>query len=324
MMLDVLVEERDLSGGFHPDYTDNVLPLLTAWMRAGERCALVTLVGIDGTAPRALGAQMAVSESGQWCGYISGGCLEQAIALEAADAIEAGRHRLIRYGKGSPYFDIRLPCGSGLDLLIQPLFDARLIEIMNAKLARREAFSLHLDLSNGAAAISERQEPNSLADEKVFVRRYDPSLRCLVIGASPIAFALAEAAACADFETILHVPQSDNLPAISPGIAVRPLMPPYGGSADEWTAAVLAFHDHDREIPVFSELLRSGCFFITAIGSRNAHEARKLALTEAGFSENEIARIISPAGLIPGLKTAPQVATSILAQIIGQARSKAF
>ena len=56
---------------------------LAAWTGRGERCALVTLVGVDGNAPRAEGAQMAVSESGELGRYISGGCLEQAIALEA-------------------------------------------------------------------------------------------------------------------------------------------------------------------------------------------------------------------------------------------------
>ena len=120
MTIDVLNREAFEVKGRSSAYRDNILPDLAAWSERGERCALVTLVGVDGNAPRAEGAQMAVSETGQWAGYISGGCLEQAIALEAVQAIKAGKPRLLRYGKGSPYFDIQLPCGSGLDVLVEP------------------------------------------------------------------------------------------------------------------------------------------------------------------------------------------------------------
>ena len=73
---------------------------------------------------------------------------------------------------------------------------------------------------------------------------------------------------------------------------------------------------------MFSELLASSCFFIGAIGSRNAHAARILALTGQGFSKDEIARIESPAGLVPGLKSAPLVALSILSQVAAKAKEQ--
>ena len=104
MTIDILNRDALEVKGRSSAYRDNVLPDLAAWSGRGERCALVTLVGVDGNAPRAEGAQMAVSESGEWAGYISGGCLEQAIALEAQQAIKAGKPRLLRYGKGSALF----------------------------------------------------------------------------------------------------------------------------------------------------------------------------------------------------------------------------
>ena len=114
-----------VTGGFAAAYRENVIPDLASWTRDGKRCALVTLVGVDGNAPRAEGAQMAVSESRTMVGLPFGGCLEAAIALEAVAAIKAGKPRLLRYGKGSPYLDIRLPCGSGLDVFIKPMRDGR-------------------------------------------------------------------------------------------------------------------------------------------------------------------------------------------------------
>jgi xanthine dehydrogenase accessory factor len=306
-------------------YTDNVIPHLSRWTTAGEKCALVTLVGVDGNAPRAAGAQMAVSETGKWAGYISGGCLEQAIALEAVEVIKSRNPRLIRYGKGSPYFDIRLPCGSGLDILIQPFHDERLITEMERHLAARQPFALRISIADGATAIeslpaSSVREARSMRDGDTFLRLYTPSVRCLIIGTSPIAAALAELAVCSGFDAVFHAPDLEAAPPLPHSVALRPIVPSAEFATDGWTAAILAFHDHEQEMPIFSALLGGPCFFIGAIGSRNAHEARKRALSEAGFSDEVIAGIKSPAGLLPGLKTAPYVALSILAEVVAAAR----
>lgn len=327
MALSILDPRTEPSVRSTSSYTDNVIPHLAEWTAMGKRCALVTLVGIEGTAPRALGAQMAVSESGQWAGYISGGCLEQAIALEAVEAIKAGKHRLIRYGKGSPYFDIRLPCGSGLDVLIQPSLDKHLIGEMEQRIGKREPFSLFIDIAEGGAFIKPAQDHapatmQSHRDGDRFIRSYTPPLRCIVIGTSPIAISLAELAAASGFVTIFHTSDLDAVPPLPPAVSMRSFAPPYAFATDPWTAAILAFHDHEQEMPALSRLLASACFFIAAIGSRSAHEVRVLALRETRVKDSDIARIKSPAGLIPGLKSAPHVALSILAEVVAAAREQ--
>ncbi len=324
MTIEVLNRDAYEVKGRSSAYRDDVLPSLATWSGRGERCALVTLVGVDGNAPRAEGAQMAVSGSGQWAGYISGGCLEQAIALEAVQAIKAGKPRLLRYGKGSPYFDIQLPCGSGLDVLVEPFENESLIQEMRARMERREPFALRIDLESGAAGIeavpADGQSPQSHRKGKDFIRVYTPPLRCLVIGTSPIAVKLAELSAGAGFEAHLYAPDVETLPALPAEVRVHPLVPGTRFPADRWTGAVLAFHDHEKELPVFTDLLRGPCFFLSAIGSRKAHAARQIALESAGFSQPEIDRIQSPAGLVPELKSAPLVAVSILAQVVAAAR----
>ena len=324
MMTTDLLDRPAVSGGFAAAYRENVIPDLASWSSKGERCALVTLAGVDGNAPRAVGAQMAVSETGQWSGYLSGGCLEAAIALEAVAAIKARKPRLLRYGKGSPYLDIRLPCGSGLDVFIQPIRDAALIEDMSERLERREPFALRIDLVTGACQLlTPVGVPfHSHREGNRFFQAYEPALRCLIIGSSPIGVALAELAASSGFESEFYATDPDILPKLPVPVKVRPLKPRLPFAADRWTAAILAFHDHDQEFPFFSSLLPSPCFFIGAIGSRNAHAVRQAVLTEAGFSEAEVARINSPAGLLTGLKTAPCVALSILTQIVAAARDQ--
>jgi xanthine dehydrogenase accessory factor len=324
MTIDVLKRDAHEVKGRSSAYRDNVLPDLAAWTASGERCALVTLVGVDGNAPRAEGAQMAVSETGEWAGYISGGCLEAAIALEAQAAIKAGKPRLLRYGKGSPYFDIQLPCGSGLDVLVEPFENESLIKDMRARMERREPFALRIDFDNGAVSIEgvsgdgEKSHP----ENRGFLRVYTPPLRCLIIGSSPIAVKLAELCVATGFETHLYAPDVESLPALPPEVRSHQLLASTRFPEDRWTAAVLAFHDHEKEMPVFAQLLKGPCFFISAIGSRKAHAARQVALETEGLAQAEIARIQSPAGLVPELKSAPLVAVSILAQVVAAAREQ--
>ena len=64
---------------------------LARWQREGQRGALLTVVGIEGTSPRPLGAQLAVSEGGDVCGYFSGGCLEGELSLVARERRPRGR-----------------------------------------------------------------------------------------------------------------------------------------------------------------------------------------------------------------------------------------
>lgn len=109
-----------LSDGRQLGLGPDVAPLVLA---AGGDAALCTLVGIEGGFSRGLGAQFAVSRDGQRAGDMTGGCLDAALARECEAARSARARRLVRYGMGSPYIDIRLPCGGGLDILIDPFPD---------------------------------------------------------------------------------------------------------------------------------------------------------------------------------------------------------
>lgn len=132
---------------------DDVLPAVSRWRRAGLRVCMVTVVGIEGVGPRPVGAQMAVAENGTYVGYLSGGCLEQAVALEAKAAISDGKNRLVRYGKGSPYFDVKLPCGSGLDLYFDQNLEMALLDRLDELRAARQPLALRTNLATGVSTL---------------------------------------------------------------------------------------------------------------------------------------------------------------------------
>ena len=83
---------------------ENVLPKLLEWSHSGQGVCLATLYHSHGASPRPVGSQMAIAEDGQWFGYLSGGCAEQAIADEGVDVIKQAVNRSVRYGIGSAYF----------------------------------------------------------------------------------------------------------------------------------------------------------------------------------------------------------------------------
>ena len=308
---------------------DDVLPTLRQWHREGVRTALVTLVGIEGGSPRPLGAQMAVAEDGRYVGYLSGGCMEQAVALEARGVIAARENRLVRYGRGSRYFDIQLPCGSGIDLYFDCGIDGAQLDEIEAHRASRRSFVLRTDLATGASSVETWNVSDGSAccrNGEVFARVYYPRPRLLLLGSGPTVSALASLAAATGLDTEVWSP--DEVTRVKVGDAGLTCA---GGSRlsedaiariDFATGVVLVFHDHDIEPPLLAQLLRRDCFYIGALGSRTVHRQRLEALTELGCSGEELARLRAPIGLIQGAKSKATLAVGILAQLMAEAKAR--
>lgn len=304
---------------------DNVLPQLLAWRRKGLRTVLVTLVGIEGTTPRPLGAQMAVAEDGRYAGYLSGGCLERAVALEAIATINVRANSLVRYGRGSRYFDLRLPCGSGLDLYFdQGLHDGVLAEAARLGHARRP-FELETDLSTGVSRVSALADPRvpTKAAKTFFTRSYFPAPRVALLGSGPAFMAIAHLLRATGFELEALSSDEATLRLLhANGIPAR-MLPDANGLADHldrWTAVVLSSHDHDREAPLLMQALKSECYYIGAMGSRRTHATRTARLLELGASPEACVRVRGPIGLIAGAKGVASLAVGVLAEIVEAAK----
>ena len=85
---------------------------------------------------------------------------------------------------------------------------------------------------------------------------------------------------------------------------------------DRRTAVVVLSHDAKLDEPALAAALRSECFYIGALGSRRTQESRRRRLAEEGFGESELARIHGPVGLDIGALTTPEMAISIMGEII--------
>jgi len=93
------------------------------WREAGERIAVARVVDIEGSGPRDPGAAMAVTESGEVAGSVSGGCVEGAVVSEAL-AILAGERSagVVTFGySDDEAFAVGLTCGGTIHLFIEEL-----------------------------------------------------------------------------------------------------------------------------------------------------------------------------------------------------------
>jgi len=258
-----------------------------ALFAAAERgAALCTIVAIDGSFSRRVGAQLAVLPDGSTVGSLSDGCLERQLASDARDVERA---EVRRYGAGSPAIDFRLPCGSGLDILIDPAPNRDALQAaQRGLLARRPA---QIDLPD-----------NPLLDRRGYLP--EPVLR--IFGSGPEVESLDRIAQAANMRVDLHT--TDNL-----ALGHASGLP----NADAWTAVVLLFHDHEWELALVEEALASEAFFIGAQGGAFAREQRTLDLLARGVDEAALARLRSPVGVLPHCKTPGLLALSVLAEIAG-------
>src|SRR5699024_7409659 len=162
--------------------------------------AIATLVSIFGSSPRPLGSEMAIAANGDVAGYVSGGCVEGAVAAEAHQVLATGQPVILDYGAGSPVLDVQLTCGGRIGIFVRavpdlPFYAERLRKARDA----REALDIVIDLDSGQHHF-ETGVARAATSDHVFRKSYLPLPRLLVIGSDPITVALCQLAPHFGFE----------------------------------------------------------------------------------------------------------------------------
>lgn len=303
-------------------FTENVISQLLAWRKAGIPSALLTLTSVEGSAPRKVGSQMAVNIHKEFVGYISSGCAESAIVEEAVETIRAKERRCQRYGAGSKYVDIVLPCGSGIDIYFDPLIRTDQLERLDQAIRARRLVSLSFDMSMKELPrlLYDTDVSDNSGDKAFFNRAYWPTPRLVIAGRGVGIDYLARFARELEWQVVVASPEQATLERIQPYAAkVQYLSKPnqfHPEIVDQHTAVVLLFHDHDWEPEILAKCQDRPAFFIGALGSHRTHAARKKMLYEHGCDKQFIDRIRGPIGLDIGAKNPVTIAISIIAEIV--------
>ncbi|HEX7716886.1 MAG TPA: XdhC family protein, partial [Marmoricola sp.] len=99
-----------------------VLDGLRAWRAEGRRFALATVIRTWSSSPRPAGAVMAVDETGEVLGSVSGGCVEGAVHDASLRVLGTGVPEVCRFGVSTEdAFAVGLTCGGELEVYIEPV-----------------------------------------------------------------------------------------------------------------------------------------------------------------------------------------------------------
>jgi xanthine dehydrogenase accessory factor len=284
----------------------------------GEAFALATIAAADG-GPRPVGAQMVVTANEAW-GFLSGGCIEADVALHGREVLEDGAPRTLVYGRGSPFIDMRLPCGGRLEVFVERVAaddpaPARLRDLTERRIPAIWESDGHArtcraaDGADGAGPALAAPAIRTL---------HAPHQRLLVAGTDPFALAIAALGTQIGWETLLLAPFG---PEASPPLGLacdrRPIAAALAAAApDPWTAIAVASHDLAADEEALVPALRSAAGYVGVLGSRRRLGERIAGLRRAGLSESEIARLRAPIGLPIRARTPWEVAVAVTGEIV--------
>jgi len=188
-----------------------VLRSLRDWRLAGRRAMLVTVTRTWGSSPRPVGSIMALAQGGAVVGSVSGGCIEDDMIAQHAQAIPSGPPQQVRYGvSADEAHRFGLPCGGTLELLLEFDPDASLLDTLVSTLERGELLERRVSLQEGHVelrAVSAPQ-PLRLTQEHLY-NTFGPEYRMLIIGAGQLSEYLATMALFCGFAVTVCDPREE-------------------------------------------------------------------------------------------------------------------
>lgn len=329
-----------------PKTTPNILQTAADWLALDGRVAVATIIDTWGSAPVPTGGQMVIAADSRFEGSVSGGCVEGEVITEAMELLEGdGATKALAYGvEDETAWRVGLPCGGRIRVHVQKLEgdgDRAFLQVATAARAKREALVVETDLASGARKVFARDQ-SGLGDDvskrflsgqssivagdgrERFVQALLPPARVLIVGATHMAQSLAVFIREVGYDVTVIDPRTAFAAAARfPGVTLvtdwpQDALPKLG--LDPYTAVAALSHVGHIDDEALKLAVKADCFYIGALGSRKNHAKRTERLLAAGLTEAEIGRIRCPIGLDIGASTPPEIAASVMAEIIRHLR----
>ena len=205
--------------------------------------------------------------------------------------------------------------------------------ITNLKTGESEIFEKNKPLSKEMEIYSNQikeffksKKNGVIENTEIFVETYVLPIKVIVVGAVHIAQYLVDFAKSLNFEISIIDPRGyfaseqrfPNMKIINkwPDEAFKEI------ETNENTALVALTHDPKIDDPALQHALKKKFYYIGALGSKKTHENRCQRLKDAGFNDDQINLIHGPIGIKLGGRSAPEIALSIIAQLVSETYKK--
>ena len=223
----------------------------------------------------------------------------------------------------------------------------QLLDQIIKKKENKDEFAIITNITSGESCIFEKNKPIDKNFEKyleqiknyfekkkngvientdIFVETYIRPIKVIIVGAVHIAQYLVDYAKSLNFEISIIDPRGyfateqrfPDLKIINkwPEDAFKEI------ETNENSALIALTHDPKIDDPALQHALKNKFYYIGALGSKKTHENRCQRLKDSGFSEAEINSIHGPIGIKLGGKSAPEIALSIIAQLVAETYKK--
>lgn len=336
---------------------NEILNDIELWIAEGVTdVALATVVLTWGSAPRRIGAKMAVSADGRISGSVSGGCVEGVVIEACLNTIGSGKAQLLHYGVADETaWDVGLACGGSIDIFVEVLDEkwhrffrqmaseswaglvVTIIEGPDEQIGRRVAYGrsgdhlgslgdgLDSELQPLIPSIRQSQRISLAGGLEVFLDLVQPSPILVMIGGVHVAIALITQAKSVGYRTIVIDPRRSfsseiRFPDVNHLLQKWPEKAFQDFMPTPDMAVALLTHDPKIDDQALKVLLDSNVFYIGALGSRKTHAKRMDRLRQMGFDDEKIAKIHAPIGMDIGADNPEEIALAIMAEIVAVRR----
>jgi len=301
----------------------SVLKAAVDWLKEGHPVAIATIVQTWGSAPRPVGSWLAIRQDGQVAGSVSGGCVEDDLIRRVqTEILTRDTPEFVVYGVSQQEAArFGLPCGGTLRLLVEPKPELAVLEKLLENIKSHRVTKRIVNIADGKSRLQEgsRHDEFSCSDTEMCTS-YGPRWRMVIIGAGQLSLYTADFALASDFEVIVIDPREEYAEGLNRAdVTFIQGMPDdvlLEIGIDSHTAVVALTHDPKLDDMALMEALKSPAFYVGALGSRNNTQKRKERLLEFDLSKEEVECLHGPVGLYIGALTPPEIAVSILAEVI--------
>ena len=329
----------------------DVIQDIDQWLGDEAPIAIATVISTWGSAPRRVGAKLAMTSDGKMSGSVSGGCVEGAVFESGVEVLVNRQSRLLHFGVADETaWDVGLACGGTIDVFVEPL-DPVVYTFMHGLLEEDETFAT-VTIINGPADIlgrklviqrggrifgsidpaldgindASKRQTFKLSDLdyesfEAFIEIIQPAPTLIIIGGVHIAIALTAIAKNLGYRTIIIDPRRafgsvDRFPDVDHLIQAWPEEAFGQIKLTPNTAIASLTHDPKIDDPALKVALSNPAFYVGALGSQKTHKKRRSRLAEDGINASQLDRIHGPIGLKIGAQTPEEIALAIMAEIV--------